>query len=165
MLKPVRLDDLRRAPSQTLTFEFKQFFDNFESLVPVEGKVRLIHGGNFFEAHGTAKTIVTLTCHRCLQQFNHRLNLKFKEIILIENTPDDMPLELDLELADLVERIPPTGEFDLEDWIYQNLYLELPDPLACRPDCEGMGISATEPPLPDPRWAILQQLHLEAGSQ
>ncbi|MEN9202651.1 MAG: DUF177 domain-containing protein [Thermostichus sp. DG_1_6_bins_120] len=158
MLKPIRLSDLRQMPQQTQELEFKQFFQGFDSLTPVEGYLQVSHRGHFLEVSGRARTIVTLTCHRCLQQFNHRLNVEFEEIILIrEPSPDPLPLELELKDEDLLESLPPGGELDVEDWIYQHLHLEMPRQFPCRPDCRGIRVETPEP-LVDPRWAALASL-------
>lgn len=164
MLTPIRLEDLQQARDRTVTLEFKQFFEGFDSLIPVEGRVRLCHRGHCLQAEGWANTIVTLTCHRCLQQFNHRLQAHFDEILVIEETSEaELPQELELEVEDLTERISPWGVFDVQDWIYQHLYLQLPSRLSCREDCPGMGVTATEDPLPDPRWAALRALQQGGG--
>ncbi|MDX2271710.1 MAG: DUF177 domain-containing protein [Cyanobacteriota bacterium] len=163
MLKPIRLDDLQRLPRQTYTQTFQQFIEGFASLIPVTGQVAITHRGNFLQANGQANTIVTLSCHRCLQQFNHRLAIQFEEILWIED-PAAHPLPQELEIApeDLMERIAPHAEFDLTDWVYQHLYLQLPDHLACRADCPGIPVSASPSPPPqpsvDPRWAALRRL-------
>jgi uncharacterized protein len=158
MLKPIRLSDLRQLPQHTQELEFKQFFQGFESLTPIEGSLQVSHRGHFLEVSAQAQTIVTLTCHRCLQQFNHRLNVEFEEIILIRDpSPEPLPLELELQDEELLESLPPSGELDVEDWIYQHLHLEMPRQLPCRPDCEGIVV---ETPLEqaDPRWAALGSL-------
>ncbi len=158
MLRPIRLDELKRAPRQTMTLNFNQFFEGFESLVPVEGSVSVIHGRTFLEVEGEVKTIVTLTCHRCLQQFNHRLAADFKELIVIENPPEEWPEELEIDSDDLAERISPNGAFDPEDWIYQNLHLHVPTQQACREECAGMEVAHSHEPQLDPRWARLLTL-------
>ncbi len=159
MIHPIRLEDLQKAPQRTQTLDFKQFFPGFESLIPVEGGARVSHRGHFLEAEGWANTIITLTCHRCLQQFNHRLQIHFDEILMIEAISEaDLPQEMEIEPEDLSERIAPWDAFDVQDWIYQHLHLQLPSRLACQEDCPGMGVTATEAPLPDPRWAALRSL-------
>jgi uncharacterized protein len=163
MLRSIRLDDLLYASHQTITQEFKQFFRDFASLTPVEGSIRLTHRGNFLEAFGQANTIVTLTCHRCLQHFNHRLCIQFDEIFWIEDAPTDLPREVELDPDDLAERISPKGEFDAEDWVYQNLYLELPTQLACRSDCQGVEVERDTTPSLDPRWAVLRSLQQQVS--
>ncbi len=163
MLKSIRLDDLRRAPHQTIHTEFRQFIDGFDSLAPVEGQVQVVHGGSFLSVKGQASTIVTLTCHRCLQQFNHRLSLEFEEILILEEAPQDpLPLDLEIDSEDLAERIDPHGTFDLADWVYQNLYLQMPERMACRSDCGGVALDpCLEEPVQDPRWAALRALKSE----
>lgn len=158
MLKPVRLEELLQAPRQQMTLPFKQNLEGFESLTPVEGEVNLVHCGTFLEVSGHAQTIVTLTCHRCLQQFNHRFQVELEEVLWIEEPdPVEPAEELELLAEDLLERIPPRGAFDPADWLYQHLYLQLPDRLACRPDCTGIEIAPIDAP-PDPRWAALRIL-------
>lgn len=160
MLKPVRLDDVRRARHQTLTVEFREMIDGFESLVPVEGSIQLTHGSTFVELAAQASTIVTLTCHRCLKQFNHRLSLEFGEILIIEApSADPLPVDLEIDSEDLAERIPPHGEIDLMDWAYQHLHLSMPMQTPCASDCSGIAVDpASQGPQTDPRWAILQSL-------
>ncbi len=156
MLKPIRLSELRQSPQKTQEVHFRQFFRGFESLTPVQGSLRVSHRGHFLEVSAQAKTIVTLTCHRCLQQFNHRLNLDVEEIILIRE-PRPLPLELELQDEELLESLPPDGELDVEDWIYQHLHLEMPYQLPCRPECKGIVIEPIQKQ-PDPRWAVLGSL-------
>lgn len=157
MLRPIRLSDLRQMPGQTQELQFRQFFSGFESLTPVEGSLEVSHRGHFLEVSAEARTIVTLTCHRCLQQFNHRLHLEVEEIILIRD-PEPLPLELELQdEEDLLESLPPNGELDVEDWMYQHLHLQMPRQLPCRPDCPGIAVEATAPTA-DPRWAALASL-------
>jgi uncharacterized protein len=157
MLRPIRLSDLRQMPDQTQELQFRQFFSGFESLTPVEGSLEVSHRGHFLEVSAEARTIVTLTCHRCLQQFNHRLHLEVEEIILIRD-PEPLPLELELQdEEDLLESLPPHGELDVEDWMYQHLHLEMPRQLPCRPDCPGIAVESPAPEV-DPRWAALASL-------
>ena len=42
------------------------------------------HGGTFLEILAQAETIVTLTCDRCLQNYNYRLSIDTSEIIWLE---------------------------------------------------------------------------------
>lgn len=159
MLRPVPLEELLHQPRQTLTLDFQQFLEGFDSLVPVEGSVQIAHRGTFLEVSGEANTIVTLTCHRCLQQFNHRLTLQLHEIILIRKPAEAEEAELELEMEDLVEQISPGAVFDPGDWLYQHLHLALPQQLACGEDCQGPEIPIqTESSGIDPRWAALLSL-------
>ncbi len=150
MLRSIVIKDLLKLPRQTLRLEFRQGIPDFESLTPVEGWIKISHRGHFLQAWGQAETIVTLTCHRCLQQFNHRLPIDFEEILWLDGS--DTPPE-----DDLVETLDPNGSFDTLDWVYQHLCLALPQRQACRPDCQPPTL--TTPPLEtgDPRWAILRQ--------
>jgi uncharacterized protein len=110
-----------------------------------------------------AETIVTLTCHRCLQQYNHRLSVETSEIIWLslsaqEMNPDHLAEEVALE--DLVETVSPQGYFDPQDWIYQQLCLALPLRQLCSGDCQPPQATQTEKndEIIDGRWAALKAL-------
>ncbi|MEN9204819.1 MAG: YceD family protein [Thermostichales cyanobacterium BF4_bins_65] len=147
MLRAIPIKELLKLPRQTVLMEFCQGIPDFESLTPVQGWVKLTHRGQFLQAWGEASTIVTLTCHRCLQQFNHRLHTQFEEILWLEGTPED----------DLMETLDPQGSFDTTDWVYQHLCLALPQRQACRPECQPPILTTPAPETGDPRWAILKQ--------
>jgi uncharacterized protein len=157
MLHPISLPDLWRSPQHEQSIEFAQTIADFPTLTPVEGNVRLVHRGNFLEVNGRAKTIVTLTCDRCLQTYNHRVDVELQEILWIEELPPATG-ELELAAEDLVETLSPEGEFDLQDWIYQHLWLSLPQQQICQTDCSGLPESKAESLQVDRRWTALRQL-------
>ena len=66
--------------------DFDEFIPDLETLTPVRGRLQVTHQGNYLEVKAKAETIVTLTCHRCLKQYNHRLALNSSELIWLEET-------------------------------------------------------------------------------
>jgi uncharacterized protein len=111
------------------------------------------------------ETIVTLTCHRCLQNYNYRVQLAPQEFIWLQATPEpaSLPPEQEVGLDDLVETLPPDGHFYPQTWLYEQICLALPQRQICDPDCSGIEIKAQsgdgpQEPTLDSRWAVLNQL-------
>lgn len=152
---------LQRA-EKTLTVDLDQHLADLETLTPVRGELAVTHQGTYLEVVGRAETIVTLTCDRCLQAYNHRVMVSAKELIWLEPDPDPatLPLEREVSVDDLFETLPPSGYFYPETWIYEQICLALPQPQICDEDCPGIETrqpGAARDPI-DHRWAALTQL-------
>lgn len=160
----VYIPHLLKAPNHTLGWEFKDFLPGLDTLTPVRGHLQVTHRGTYIEVSAQAEGIVTLTCDRCLCQYNQRLTVDTQEPIWLDEAAESKPLPLDQEISteDLTESLPPTGHFYPEDWLYQQLCLELPAQQLCRPDCQGVALP-DEQPTPtdaaaDQRWSALAAL-------
>jgi uncharacterized protein len=162
-MEAIYIPQLTKAPQQTEVTEVDEFLPNLETLTPVRGQVKVQHRGNFLDVCGKAETIVTLTCNRCLKQYNHRLTVDSSEIIWLDpaaEQPDEGPIEREVAVEDLVEKLPPQGYFDPGEWLYQQLCLEIPQRQLCDTLCQGIQPSTaetSEQPV-DHRWASLEAL-------
>ncbi|WP_460194480.1 YceD family protein [Thermosynechococcus sp. FA-CM-4201] len=146
------IPELLRLPAQTYEWRVDTDFPDLATLTPVQGIVAASHRHTYLELRASVQTIVTLSCDRCLQYYNHRLECTTTELIWLAETPASQPDD------DLVETLPATGRLDLADWLYQQLCLALPYPKYCDPNCGGIHPPApAEPPI-DHRWAMLAQL-------
>lgn len=160
-MRAIHIPNLLKQPGKTQVVEVREHLDGLETLTPVRGEVRVTHQGTYLEVQGQAEAIVTLTCHRCLQNYNHRLETAPKELIWLRETPDlaDYPLEREVAAEDLVETLSPYGDFHPEDWLYQQLCLALPQQQLCDAGCDGIAVNAeANGPEVDRRWAALAQL-------
>lgn len=158
MLRPIRVPELLQASERSRTVEFRQIIPEFPSLTPVEGGVTVEHRGTFLIARALVKTIVTLTCHRCLQNYNQKVRHEFEEILWLEAEPEEYADELEVATEDLVERVNPDGSFDVENWLYQQLWLAMPQQQLCRENCQGLTVEQDTSDRVDSRWAKLQNL-------
>ncbi|MEG3843626.1 YceD family protein [Microcoleus sp. herbarium14] len=146
--------------------DFEEIIPDLETLTPVRGRLQVTHQGNYLEVKAKAETIVTLTCHRCLKQYNHRLKLQSSELIWLEekaNQADSSSGEFEVDLEDLVENLSPGGYFSPTDWVYEQMCLELPHKQLCDTDCPGIDLNAPEETesseaVSDSRWASLAAL-------
>lgn len=159
----IYIPDIESAPQQTVVLDVEEFLPDLTSLTSVQGQITLVHQGNYVQVSAQAKTIVTLNCDRCLQQYNHRLSVDASEMIwLSAKVPEasaEPGLEIEVTLDDPVETLLSRGYFSPEDWLYQQLSLQLPHRQLCDQDCEGLLKEAEniEQPL-DRRWAALESL-------
>jgi uncharacterized protein len=146
--------------------DFAEFIPDLETLTPVRGRLQVTHQGNYLEVTAKAETIVTLTCHRCLKQYNHRLGLKTSELIWLDETVDRSDSgsgEIEVALEDLVENLSPTGSFSPGEWLYEQLCLEVPHKQICDTQCPGILLAdnndtESSETASDSRWASLEAL-------
>jgi uncharacterized protein len=158
------IPQLTRAPERTEEIQIEEFLPDLETLTPVRGTVRVKHQGNYLEVSAQAETIITCTCNRCLQQYNHRLVINAEEILWLDadaNQADDLPLEREIAMEDLLETLAPDAYFYPSEWLYEQMCLELPRRQLCDLNCPGIlntrPSSSAEKPI-DSRWASLEAL-------
>ena len=160
-MKDIFLPQLFHAPERTETLVFNQMVPGFTSLVPVRGKLTVKHGVTFLEVLLEADTIVTLTCDRCLQQYNQRLAINTSELIWldeVEEKEENHPQEQQVALEDLSETLFSGGSFSPKDWLYEQLCLALPMCYLCGKNCQAPTSSTTPDSFIDNRWQTLEQL-------
>jgi uncharacterized protein len=161
-MKPIFIPQLLKAPQKKEQIEIDNFITNLSTLTPVRGNLVIQHCGTYIEVTAKAETIVTLTCDRCLKQYNHKLSVDLSEIIWLEEELDSTSfgkLEREVEVEDLSEQLPPDGYFEPEAWLYENLSLAMPIRQICGEDCQGIEQKTkNKQPTIDNRWASLEAL-------
>ena len=163
-MEAIYIPQLLKAREKTEVIEVDEFLPDLDTLTPVRGQVRVQHCGNYLDVSAQVETIVTLTCHRCLQQYNHRLKAEPAELIWLdpEAGKEETALELEVAFEDLVETLLPTGHFDPGEWLYQQLCLAMPQRQLCDNLCQGIQLSpqpeVTLEQSGDRRWASLESL-------
>lgn len=162
-MKAIYIPQLLKAPEQTEEVPVQEYVLDLETLTPVQGMVRVSHRGTYLEVAATAEAIMTLTCDRCLQQYNHRVTVDASELIWLEerSEEDEIDLEREVALDDLVETLEPNGYFQPSEWLYEQLCLAIPQRQLCDQNCQGIPVQNAIPessPLVDERWASLKNL-------
>lgn len=161
-MEAIYIPHLLKAPNRKAEIVVHDQVSNLNTLTPVKGKIAVRHGGNFLEVISQAETITTLTCDRCLQQYNHRLAINTSELIWLESeleNIEDIPAEREVSLEDLSETLPPNGHFDPEAWLFEQLSLALPLRKVCGENCQGAPTTAEkEENTIDTRWSSLAAL-------
>lgn len=164
-MEAIYIPQLAKAPEQTERIPIRDYLSDLETLTPVQGTVQVVHQGNYLEVTGTAEAIMTLTCDRCLQQYNTRICVDTSELIWLQEPTEDFgeeAIEREVALDDLVETLDPQGYFYPGDWLYQQLCLAIPQRQLCDIACRGIQVHEEEPPISSPtvdrRWASLENL-------
>lgn len=161
IMEAIHIPWLLKLPEQTEVIQVNECLAGLETLTPVRGRLQVTHQGNYLEVWAQAETIITLTCDRCLQQYNHRLTLETSELVWLEE-PDlelDYNLEREIPLEDLVETLPPQGDFQPDTWLYEQLCLAIPQRRLCDKKCPGISISNSgSASTTDSRWEALEAL-------
>ncbi len=160
-LEPIFIPNLTQAPDRTYTLDFQEFLPCLETLMPVRGSLRVTHCTTYLDVAAQAETIVTLTCDRCLQQYNYRLEAEPTESIWLDEAAGRSDLEAiegEIDPENLVESVSPRGYFDPEKWLYDQMCLSLPPRQICSPDCRGIELSDSDNANVDGRWAALEAL-------
>jgi uncharacterized protein len=158
------IPQLTKAPERSEEIQVKEFLPGLETLTPVRGTMLVKHQGNYLEVSAQAEAIVTCTCNRCLQQYNHRLVVNTEEIIWLDETAnqlEDLPLEREVALEDLLETLAPDGYFSPSEWLYEQMCLALPQRQLCDINCPGILDPTSSVYLKNPadsRWASLEAL-------
>ena len=164
MAYTVSIPRLTKLPASQETLEFKEIFPDLQTLTPVNAKVQVTHKGNYLEVIGQADGIITLTCDRCLTQYNHRLSIDTTELVWFSEgggltEMDELPIDKDLDLENMVETVSEDGDFDVSNWVYEQLVLDFPYKKLCDADCSGIHINEeNKQPEGDQRWAGLEAL-------
>jgi uncharacterized protein len=160
-MKPIFIPGLLKAPQKKREIPIEEFIANLDTLTPVRGILEVKHCGTYLDVSAKAEAIVTLTCDRCLKQYNQKLSLDTSELIWLEEEvdPATLPKEREVEVEDLSESLSPSGYFDPESWLYEHLSLTMPMRQICGVECQGVETKIqTSDKTFDRRWANLEAL-------
>lgn len=160
-MEAIHIPWLLKLPEQTEVIQVNECLAGLETLTPVRGRLQVTHQGNYLEVSAQAETIITLTCDRCLQQYNHRLTLETSELVWLEEPAEepDYNLEREIPLEDLVETLPPQGDFQPDTWLYEQLCLAIPQRRLCEKQCPGISINNSgSASTTDSRWEALEAI-------
>jgi uncharacterized protein len=163
-MENIFIPQLAKTANATETIQFKEFIEGLDTLTPVQGVLEVKHLGSVLAVKVEAWAIVTLTCDRTLQQFNHRLCVNTSELIWLE-TPvaaDKLPKEQEVDVEDLVESLPPNGYFNPAEWLYQQMCLAIPFQKIApdAPEFTELAEAIEQPTIIDRRWAALNSLQV-----
>jgi uncharacterized protein len=160
-MEAIYIPRLLKALEQTEILPINDFIKDINTLSPVKGTLTIAHRGTYLEVTVQAKAILTLTCDRCLQQYNHRLILDTSELLWLDkNTPEHYELMVDKDLLEenLEESLESNGYFDTYNWLYEQLSLAMPLRQLCGKNCHPPATSQPTEELQDSRWSVLQTL-------
>ena len=159
----ISIPSLLKKTDKTESIKFEEFILDLETLTPVRGYLQVTHHGNYLEVKGKSETIITLTCDRCLKQYNYKLAIAPQELIWLDEVTTEKELfhiEAENSVEHLVETLPPNGDFNPREWIYEQICLAVPPRKLCDKNCQGIKLSDmnTSSSISDSRWSALEAL-------
>lgn len=165
----VTLDELRASPQHRLALTFKENLEGTEAVKPVVGGLVASIDVCGVRLSGWVKTLLKLSCHRCLKPYFQNLDIDVDERF-VHDSGQEVPPQRELNRGDFVEPIPANGVLDITDVVYQAVTLATPTYCLCGEECPGPPVqhdpdsnAASEPageatkPV-DPRWENLKTL-------
>lgn len=112
-------------------------------------------------AEGTAEVTLLMECDRCLEPVSVTLELAFSREVTSPDIADSVQLE---ENEDILE----DGQINIETLMNNEILMNLPEKVLCRPDCKGIcrlcGQNLNEREcgcddfVPDPRMAAIKDI-------
>ncbi len=159
----ISIPSLLKKTDKTESIKFEEFILDLETLTPVRGYLQVTHHGNYLEVKGKSETIITLTCDRCLKQYNYKLAIAPQELIWLDEVTTEKELfhiEAENSVEHLVETLPPNGDFNPREWVYQQVCLAVPPRKLCDKNCQGIKLSDvdTSSSVLDSRWSALEAI-------
>jgi uncharacterized protein len=136
---------------------------------PFTGKAEIWNAGDRMLVKASLSGEATVSCSRCLTEFNVPLKVKFDEEF-VRGEPSDSEDDEEIEGSERTVTYYSGDEIDLTDPLRENVLLEIPMQPVCTSDCKGLcstcGTNLNEGPCTctesnitvDPRFAALQQL-------
>ncbi len=117
----------------------------------LEGEVTISRLDDGLLVEGSLTAEIELECHRCLRSFTRPAAVRFAQIYTERPADDEMPISGDqVDLAPLIE---------------QEILVNLPIKLLCRPDCPGVeGVEGKYEPTPV-STRLKDQAHITKGSK
>jgi uncharacterized protein len=100
---------------------------------------------------GHIETAIELECHRCLRSFIRPTRVKFTQVYTEEPSDEEMPIE--------------GNEIDLAPLVQQEILVNLPIKILCRPDCPGVEGAAGEYMAEETDNSLKNQARITKGSK
>jgi uncharacterized protein len=161
-IEQIYIPHLLKMPEQRQEIILDDQISGLQTLTPIRGNFSITHKGTFLDLRLTVDTILTLTCDRCLQTYNHRLAVQTSEIVWLDYNKDqdlNIPLERQILQEDLCESLAPNSNFAVEEWIYEQLSLAMPLRQLCGNNCQApIKNDQNQENSIDNRWSALASL-------
>jgi len=132
----LNVSQLRRAGTGTQRYRFEESFpsislgeEQLNFLSPFIAEIELCNTGKSLLAKGRINAEITVSCSKCLKEFQYKLNFDFEdEFYPAEFTPEDK------DGAFIFDK----DEFPIDERIMEHILLHLPMRFVCSDSCKGL---------------------------
>ncbi|MDD4689774.1 MAG: DUF177 domain-containing protein [Eubacteriales bacterium] len=152
----INLSLLKSSAGDTINVNtvIESFQADFGKTDEISVNGNLTNNAGRIELNLMVSTVFHTECARCLEQVSFEVSYEFEDRIVFEESDEYISLESD--------------EFNLDEYVYEELSLRLPFRVLCDDDCKGLcptcGINLNNSSCQcdndniDPRLAVLKQL-------
>ena len=118
--------------------------------------------GDFIEASGHVKGIITLECDRCLNKFDYNLDFDIEDTFAKKSLYDTYGQELELSSGQFITDLNGDDKIDVYDLLYQYVILNLPNKKVCGINCnEGLFVSDEDIKIHDNRMDVFKNIQVK----
>ena len=156
----ILIEDIEFEPTKVLHYTFDDCIEELNCDLHAELDLKSL--GEFIEISGSAKGKIKLTCDRCLNEYEHALDIDIEETYAKNALQDEYGQELELSRGQFITDLNGEKEIDIYDLLYQSVILSLPNKKVCGINCnEGMFVSDEDMEIHDERMDIFKSIKIE----
>ncbi len=138
----ISYDELKTLPYGRLDFSFNENLAGLDAVKPVVGELTASISAAGMRLSGTVKTLLKLSCHRCLKPYFQALAVdideRFVNLVEYADYAGAETKERELQKDDFFEYLPEDGLLDISDVVYQAVTLATPTFCFCGEECPGL---------------------------
>jgi uncharacterized metal-binding protein YceD (DUF177 family) len=138
----ISYDELKALPYGRLDFTFNENLAGLDAVKPVVGELQAGLSAAGMRLNGTVKTLLKLSCHRCLKPYFQALTVdideRFVNLVEYADYAGAETKERELKSDDFFEYLPEDGVLDISDVVYQAVTLATPTYCHCGEECPGV---------------------------
>ncbi len=110
---------------------------DFQALTDVKGNVNVWEQDGMIIVEGNLRVDLRLTCSRCLSHFRYPITQHFRSVYspFYETCEQE---DLELKPYDMDVSIYNGEELDLDNVLYEQVFLGIPAQALCSPECKGL---------------------------
>jgi uncharacterized protein len=137
----VRVHDIEESLSVKGSFDGSKFKrpedEEISFLAPISYDLEIVKSKDNLWVRGSVTSVLSLTCARCLTSFSYGIDADLDIELAPKNTaPDANEVELKSEELDIYYY--DGEELDIDDYVYEEVILNLPIKALCSETCKGL---------------------------
>ena len=156
----ILIEDIEFEPNKTLHYSFDDCIEELGCKLKAELDLKSL--GDFIEVSGHADGKITLTCDRCLNEYEENLDIDIEETFAKNSLQDEYGQEFELKGGQFITDLDGAKEIDIYDILYQSVILSLPNKKVCGINCKGgMFVSDEDIKVHDDRMDVFKSIKIE----
>ena len=156
----VLIEDIEKESDKTLSYDFDGKIDELGCNIKANLIIKSL--GDFIEVTGHAEGKMKLVCDRCLNEYEHNIDIDIDETYAKKSLMDEYGQELELKNGQFITDLNGEKEINIYDLLYQSVILSLPNKKVCGINCnEDMFVSDENLHVHDDRMDVFKSIHIE----